>query len=71
MLLSLLDRRLHISHVVLGVSDVEMFTSRKVLLGLIQHLDVSDVGVEKWYSDFTSNLVDLVSNDDVCSHRVH
>lgn len=67
----LLDRRLHIPHIVLGVPDVEMLSSGEVLLGFVEHLDITDVGVEEGDSHFTTDSVDSVTYQDVGSNRVN
>lgn len=61
------QEKLNVSHIIFTVSDVEVLLSRHVLLGLVNNLDVSDVRVEQRHSHLTSELVDLVSEQDVGS----
>lgn len=64
------QEHLHISHIVLGVSDVEMLLSGHVLLRLVKKFDVSDGRVIQGDSHLASELVDFVSEQDVGAHVV-
>lgn len=68
LLLLLSQEKFQVSHIILTVSDVEMLASRKVLLGLVKHLNVLDVGVVQRDSDFTPESVVLVSDQNIRSH---